>query len=452
VVWPHVTVQLPIYNELHVAGRLVSAAAGLEYPPGLLEIQVLDDSTDETGEVVAAEVARQRARGIDIVHLPRSERLGFKAGALGAGLSVARGDFIAIFDADFLPPGDFLRRMIPRFDDERVAFVQARWGHLNREYSLLTVLQSLSLDAHFAVDQWARSSAGQFFNFNGTAGIWRKSAILDAGGWRADTLTEDLDLSYRAFLRGWTARYADDVEAPGELPVSCNDFRRQQLRWARGSMECAIRFLPQIWQREGSFFEKLLASLHLTAYATHFLTLGILLVFPLLLALSLHFPRLLDPTGIGLVANLMFFVPSVYFIIGQHLLGRPWRNRVPLILVMSVLASGLMLNTVSAGIQILRRKVVPFERTPKYGILHSRQDWRGSRYRVKTNRVVWLELALAGLSLWTASFAWHTGHWLIMAYSFFSAAGLLFTSGFTLAQALSQRLASQSGPQTRRVR
>ena len=442
--WPRVTVQLPIYNELYVAARLVSAAAALDYPPDLLEIQVLDDSTDETVELVAAEVARQRLRDIDIVHIRRDERVGFKAGALAQGLSVAKGEFVAIFDADFLPPPDFLRRIMPRFDHKRVAFVQARWGHLNREYSLLTVLQSLSLDAHFAIDQQARSSAGHFFNFNGTAGVWRTAAILDAGGWRADTLTEDLDLSYRAFLRGWTARYAGEVEARAELPVSFNAFRRQQHRWARGSMECAGRFLPRIWRADGPVLRKLVASLHLTAYCTHFLTLGLIMIFPLLLALSLYYPALLDPLGIGLFANIMFFVPAVYFVVGQHLLGRRWLPRLPLILIMTVLASGLMLNTLSAALQILRRKVIPFERTPKYGILQPRQDWRNNRYRVKTDLVVLFELALAGFALWTTSFAWQTNHWLMMTYSLFFAVGLLFTSGFTLMQSLSQRLATGS--------
>jgi cellulose synthase/poly-beta-1,6-N-acetylglucosamine synthase-like glycosyltransferase len=442
--WPRVTVQLPVYNELSVAARLVQAAAELEYPPGLLEIQVLDDSTDETVAVVADEVNRQRLHGVDIVHLRRSSRAGFKAGALAEGLAAAKGDFVAIFDADFLPAPDFLRRMMSHFDHERVAFVQARWGHLNREYSLLTVLQSLSLDAHFAIDQRARASAGHFFNFNGTAGIWRKAAILDAGGWQADTLTEDLDLSYRAFLRGWTARYADEVEAAGELPVSFNAFRRQQHRWARGSMECAIRFLPRIWRAEGPLLRKLVASLHLTGYATHFLTLGLILVFPLMLALSVYYPTLLDPRGFGLLANLMFFVPSVYFVIGQKLLGRRWLPQLPVIMTSTVLASGLMLNTVSAALEIFRRKVIPFERTPKYGILRRGQDWRATPYRVKTESVVFLELGLAGFTLLTALLAWEAQHWLMMTYSLLFSTALVFASGFTLTQALSQRLRAQS--------
>ncbi len=442
-VWPRVTVQLPIYNEWYVAARLVDAAVALDYPRELLEIQVLDDSTDETKALVAEKVESWRARGVDIHRLHRGERRGFKAGALADGLSSARGEFIAIFDADFLPAPDFLRRMIPHFDDERVAFAQARWGHLNRDYSALTLLQSLSLDAHFAVDQLARSRAGLFFNFNGTAGVWRKSAILDAGGWRADTLTEDLDLSYRAFLRGWDARYAGEVEAKAELPVSFTAFRRQQHRWARGSMECAIRFLPQIWRSKIPFARKLSASLHLTAYATHLLTFALILVFPLLLALSHSYPALLDPVGLGLLFNLMAFVPALYFIVGQRLLGRSWLPRLPAILVMAVLASGLMLNTLSAALQILRGHAIPFERTPKYGILDRKQDWRANRYRVEIDWVVLFELLLAAFALWTASFAFQTDHLLMMTYSILFACGLLFMSGFTLAQTFSQRLASR---------
>jgi cellulose synthase/poly-beta-1,6-N-acetylglucosamine synthase-like glycosyltransferase len=440
--WPRVTVQLPIYNELYVAERLIEAAAALDYPGDLLEIQMLDDSTDETAVLVASKVQEWSRRGLDIVHLHRDQRRGFKAGALADGLAVAKGEFVAIFDADFLPAPDFLRRALPHFDDARVAFVQARWGHLNREYSLLTILQSLSLDAHFAVDQLARSSAGHFFNFNGTAGIWRKAAILDAGGWRADTLTEDLDLSYRAFLRGWTARYAGEVEAPAELPVSFTAFRRQQHRWARGSMECAARFLPQIWRSDEPLLDKLTATLHLTAYFTHFLTLALVLVFPLLLALSIRYPALLDPVGFGLFVNLMFFVPAVYFSVGQHLLGRPWLRRLPLMLIMSVLASGLMLNTLSAALQLLQQKVIPFERTPKYGILKRGQDWRGNRYNVKIDLVVLFELLLAALTLGTAFLAVQTRHWLMLAYSLFFVCGLLFTSLFTVWQTISQRFAS----------
>ena len=249
---PMVTVQLPIYNEWYVVERLIESSAALEYPRDLLEIQVLDDSTDETRSLIAETVARVRQKGINILHMQRSDRRGYKAGALAEGLKAARGEFIAIFDADFLPASDFLKKILPYFNGDRIAFVQARWGHLNRRYSLLTFLQSLSIDAHFAVEQLARAGLGLWFNFNGTAGVWRKSAILDAGGWRAETLTEDLDLSYRAYLRGWSARYAGNVEVQAELPVSFTAYRCQQHRWARGSFECAVRYLPLIWRSDAS--------------------------------------------------------------------------------------------------------------------------------------------------------------------------------------------------------
>src|SRR5262245_43215436 len=226
--WPVVTVQLPIFNEVYVAERLIDAVAGLDYPADRLEIQVLDDSTDETAAIVAGLVGRWQRRGVDIRHLHRTDRRGYKAGALAAGMDVARGSVFAIFDADFIPPADFLRRAVPALiADPRLAFVQARWGHTNRDDSLLTSLQALSIDGHFAIEQRARAAAGHWFNFNGTAGIWRRDALADAGGWRDDTLTEDLDVSYRAWLRGWRAAYLGELVAPAELPVSINAYRRQ---------------------------------------------------------------------------------------------------------------------------------------------------------------------------------------------------------------------------------
>ncbi|MEJ2264725.1 MAG: glycosyltransferase family 2 protein [Anaerolineales bacterium] len=241
--WPVVTVQLPLYNELYVAERLIRAAATLDYPRHLLEIQVLDDSTDETVEIAGKLVRQLAEKGINIVHIHRTERKGYKAGALAEGLNVARGEYLAIFDADFIPPADYLKNTLPFFKDDKIGFVQTRWGHINREYSLLTFLQSLAVDAYFMIEQYARSQKGYWFNFNGTAGIWRRSAIEDAGGWTAETLTEDLDLSYRAFLRGWKSIYLRDIVVFGELPISFSAYRRQQLRWARGRLECAQKFL-----------------------------------------------------------------------------------------------------------------------------------------------------------------------------------------------------------------
>ncbi|MBI5841807.1 MAG: glycosyltransferase [Chloroflexi bacterium] len=439
--WPRATVQLPIYNEWYVTERLIESAAALDYPRDLLEIQVLDDSTDETVSLIRRKVEQLRSQGINIVHLHRADRRGFKAGALADGLARSSGEYLAIFDADFIPQPDFLRRTIPYFDDDRVAFVQARWGHLNRDYSLLTYLQALSLDAHFAIDQPARAASGYFFNFNGTAGVWRKSAIQDAGGWQADTLTEDLDLSYRVFLRGWSARYAGEVEVPAELPVSFTAYRRQQHRWARGGLECAIRYIPMIWRVKLPLTYKLQATLHLTGYGLHFLTLALICLYPLLLVLAQEYPTLLEPVGIGLFMNVLVFAPTIYFIVGQKLLRRRWLLNLPLIFLMSVFSSGMILNTLRAALQILRRHDIPFERTPKYGITRRRQAWDKSRYHVKIDSLVIFEIALACLNSWTAWMSWQTDHYLIMIYAFLFAVGLLFTSGFTLLQSFSTRFA-----------
>ncbi len=357
---PSVTVQLPIYNEWYVVERLIESAAALEYPPELLEIQVLDDSTDDTALLVAEKVKQLQTKGVDVVHIHRENRTGFKAGALANGLEKSKGGYLAIFDADFLPQPDFLIKVLPYFDHEKVAFVQARWGHLNRNYSLLTLLQSFSLDAHFAIDQFARANTDYVFNFNGTAGIWRKSAVVDAGGWKADTLTEDMDLSYRVFLRGWSARYAGEVEVPAELPVSFTAYRRQQYRWARGSLECAIRYIPLIWNSDFSLARKFQATLHLTGYALHLLTFVLILLYPLLLLFATKFPTLLAPVGIGLVMNFLVFAPAMYFIIAQQLLRRRWFMSLPLIFLMSIFSSGMILNTLRAALQILQKKAVSF--------------------------------------------------------------------------------------------
>src|SRR5687768_6079226 len=229
---PAVTIQLPLYNEMYVADRLIDAVCGIDYPRELLEIQVLDDSTDETRAIAESAVRRFAADGFDICYIHRADRTGYKAGALEAGLKVARGEFVAIFDADFIPRGDFLTQLLPHFADPKVAMVQARWGHINQDYSLLTKIQSILLDGHFVLEHGGRHRAGRFFNFNGTAGIWRRTAIADAGGWQHDTLTEDLDLSYRAQLRGWKFIFLPDLVAPAEVPVEMNSFKSQQHRWA----------------------------------------------------------------------------------------------------------------------------------------------------------------------------------------------------------------------------
>ncbi len=246
--WPRVTVQLPVYNERYVVERLLDAAAGLDYPRDRLEIQLLDDSTDATVEIAAKRIAWWRSQGVNIVHLRRVDRAGFKAGALQHGLEWASGDLLAIFDADFVPPPGFLRALVPYFQDETVGMVQSRWEHLNETYSLLSRAQAISLDGHFIVEHTARMVGGSYFNFNGTAGILRKACIRDAGGWQSDTLTEDLDLSYRAQLKGWRFVFAPHVACPAELPVEMNAFKAQQHRWVKGSIQVARKLLPVIWR------------------------------------------------------------------------------------------------------------------------------------------------------------------------------------------------------------
>src|SRR5688572_9872287 len=278
---PVVTIQLPIYNEMYVADRLIESVCRLDYPHDLLEIQVLYDSTDETCEIAELAVRRHAAQGIDIKYFHRSDRTGYKAGALEAGLQVARGSYIAIFDADFLPKPDFLHRLLPHFADPKVGMVQARWGHINQDYSLLTKIQSILLDGHFVLEHGGRNRAGHFFNFNGTAGIWRRETIGDAGGWQHDTLTEDLDLSYRAQLKGWRFIFVPGLVSPAEVPVEMNSFKSQQHRWAKGSIQTCIKLMPRILRSSQPIGVKAEAFFHLTANFNYLLmTVLCVLIFP----------------------------------------------------------------------------------------------------------------------------------------------------------------------------
>lgn len=433
--WPAVTIQLPIYDELYVARRLIDGVAQMDYPADRLEIQVLDDSSDETSDLVSLVVAGWRDRGVDITHVRRPARDGYKAGALRHGLETARGEFTAIFDADFLPRSDFLRETVPvLLADPRLAFVQARWGHVNRGFSLLTRLQALAIDGHFAIEQYARWASGKWFNFNGTAGVWRRSALVDAGGWQDDTLTEDLDLSYRAFLAGWRAGFLRLVEAPAELPVSFMAYRRQQHRWARGSFECAIKHLPSIWRSPISFAHKVSATLHLTGYAIHLLLLALSLLYPLLLSVLGPHPEVFAVLGRLSILNITTLAPTLLFTVGQRQLGRRWILQIPLLLLLSVLGSGMMVNTGRAAWQTLRGGSAAFERTPKFGLRNRRQDWRRLRYQLALDRIVLVEMALAALNGLTCAFAIEHKYWAIAVYSGIFALGLASAVAATLRQ------------------
>jgi cellulose synthase/poly-beta-1,6-N-acetylglucosamine synthase-like glycosyltransferase len=434
--WPSVTVQLPIYNELYVAERVIAATARLDYPADLLEIQVLDDSTDETRAIVRKAVDWHRARGVNITLLPRTDRNGYKAGALQAGLRQANGKFVAMFDADFVPPSDYLQRILPCFQPD-TAFVQARWGHLNRDYSLLTQLQSLAIDAHFVVEQFARWTAGLWFNFNGTAGVWRRAALDDAGGWKADTLTEDLDLSYRALLRGWKGQYARDVVVPAELPVSIIAFRRQQHRWAKGSLECALKLGPQVWASSTSWRVKAAATLHLTGYAVHLFLFALALLYPVVLLLSQRFPELITLFGIAYLFNFTALAPTLFFVIGQQQLGHPWWRSLPRILFVTAVGSGLMINTLRAALQIPSRTQSVFERTAKYGINGGPgQEWMTKKYQLKLDPIVYWELGFGLLNLVTTWYAVQLHNWAVAFYAAIFCIGLSYVAGLTIAQAL----------------
>jgi hypothetical protein len=369
---PYVTVQLPVYDERRVVERLVDAAAALDWPRDRLEVQVLDDSSDETSALAATAVARARAAGVNVVHLRRGSREGYKAGALAAGLAVARGEFVAIFDADFVPPPGTLRRLMPRFADARVGMVQARWGHLNRGRSLLTAAQATLLDAHFLLEHAVRAGRGLFFNFNGTAGIWRRACIEDAGGWSHATLTEDLDLSYRAQLAGWRFAYAPGVVVPAELPSDMAAFKSQQRRWARGSIQTARRVLPGLWRRDLPIAVKFEAFFHLTANAAYPLLLALgLLLLPVLLARPLLPPALVWAMQGGVL--LLGAVPvCVFLAAGAHAAGRRGPALVRDTLAALVLGAGVSLNNALAVLAGLGATVGEWERTPKTGECEAR--------------------------------------------------------------------------------
>ncbi|HWC30988.1 MAG TPA: glycosyltransferase, partial [Dehalococcoidia bacterium] len=443
--WPTVTVQLPIYNEMYVARRLIDAAAMLDYPTSRLQIQVLDDSTDETVAVVEQAVEHWRAEGVDIRHVRRPSREGFKAGALGNGLEQTDSEYLALFDADFIPRPDFLKRTCPvLYADPGLAFVQARWGHTNRMHSPLTLLQSLSIDGHFAIEQYARWRAGYFFNFNGTAGVWRRDALFDAGGWHGDTLTEDLDISYRAFLRGWRAAFVRDVEAPAELPASFDAYRRQQHRWARGSLECAMKHIPTIWKSALPAWRKAEATLHLTGYAIHLLMLALAFLYPLLLAVSAQYPSLLSLFGFMAVFNLAGLVPAVLFTAAQQQLGQRWPRMIPVVLLLSLLGAGMMLTTARAAWQAFSKRPGAFERTPKFGLGAKKREWMRLRYQPPVDKIIILEYAVGGLNFYTSYTALSQGVWTVGLYTAIFGLGLWLTASWTVAQALGRTLKRRS--------
>ncbi|MBI4735640.1 MAG: glycosyltransferase [candidate division NC10 bacterium] len=392
---PVVTVQLPIFNERYVVERLLRAVTRLDYPRDRLEIQVLDDSTDDTREIAARLVEGYRAAGMDVVRLHRPVREGYKAGALKDGLAVCRGEFVAIFDADFVPDPDFLRRTLPYFRDPGVGVVQTRWGHMNRDYSLLTTGQALGIDGHFGVEQGSRAWGGLYLNFNGTAGIWRKAAILDAGGWQADTLTEDLDLSYRAQLCGWRLVFLADVVCPAELPVQIQGFKSQQQRWAKGSIQTARKLIPAILRAPGSAFKKYQAVIHLTHYAVHPLMLMVAIASPILLYLEWYFASWQSVFAAAAFFCLATFGPSALYCYSQRTLYPDWRKRLPYLPSLMLLGTGIALSNSQAVLEGLFHRAGDFIRTPKFAIQGREDSWKSKRYRSRFSWTAVGEILLA---------------------------------------------------------
>lgn len=400
-----VTVQLPLYNEHNVADRIIDAAAKLSWPADKLEIQVLDDSDDETASIVNARVKYWQAKGIQISTIRRSNREGYKAGALAHGLKQATGDFIAIFDADFIPPSSFLTDTLPHFVHDRIGMVQARWGHLNATQNLLTRLSATLLDGHFVLEHTARYHSGRFFNFNGTAGVWRKACIDDAGGWQHDTITEDLDISYRAQLRDWTFVYLKDLVIPAEVPDHMRAFKSQQFRWAKGTLQTARKLLPRIWKSPLKMAIKAEATIHLTANIAYPLTLLLAVLMPataLIRGLQwMQWALFIDVIAFCLTTLSV----SAFYGLAQQQSGKGHMCRILEIPLVLALGIGISLNQSRAVFQGLFQQDVTFIRTPKRG------DQPQKVYTLPSSRIALLETCMAFYCTSTAIYLLTLGIW-----------------------------------------
>lgn len=446
--WPRVTIQLPLYNERHVVERLIDACAQIDYPRHLLQIQVLDDSEDDTTVLASRRCAWWRERGVQVEVVRRPTRDGFKAGALAYALPAATGEFIAIFDADFQPPADFLRRTLPHFftpSGERVAFVQARWGHLNRDYSAITRSLALALDGHFAIEQDARFAAGYVIGFNGSAGVWRRACIEDprVGGWQQDTLCEDLDLSYRAQLVGWLPIYLNDLVAPAEIPPQVSAYKRQQFRWAKGSVQTLRKLGPSVWRSERPLIQRISAMLHLGNYLIHPMLLTLLLIIPPILLLGA------SPLSPVPLIGMTSFGPPLLYAAGQlRLHRRDWWRRWAWLPLLTLLGMGVCLNTTRAIWQGLRQDGGEFQRTPKFRVEQTGDGWRHSGYRLPVDRMLAGELLLMLYAIFAAVLiAEHEG-WLSAPFMLLYAASFGAVAFTGLWQSRPARAAGHSTTET----
>jgi cellulose synthase/poly-beta-1,6-N-acetylglucosamine synthase-like glycosyltransferase len=444
---PLVTIQLPIFNERYVSRRLVDAVCQMDYPRDRMQIQVLDDSIDDTQEILRETVAEYQSKGFWIEYIHRINRSGFKAGALQDAMPLVKANYIAIFDADFIPSSNWLKDTISHYidsSDEKVAVVQTRWGHVNSEYSLLTKLQSTGIDGHFAIEQQARCNNGYFLNFNGTAGIWNREAIIDAGGWHADTLAEDMDLSYRAQLKGWKVVYDNNIVAPAELPVAMLAFKLQQFRWAKGSIQCAKKLTSQIWQAEDlSLPVKFQATMHLTGYSAHpLMLLLILLSIPLMLltpeyAMSLR--GSFETIWLFFMLPATFGPPFLYLHAQRGLYPNSWHRRLGRIFLLAVLGTGISWSNSRAVFAGLSNTGANFRRTPKFAIKHKSDRWENKSYRIPLDANVLIELVLCVYSVIAAVIALDKGLFITLPFMVLYALSYGYVGGLSLWQSWQSR-------------
>ncbi len=434
---PRVTVQLPIFNEQYVVDRLLHAVCRLQYPPGKLDIQLLDDSTDETHEVARKLVENYAAQGFPVTYHHRTNREGFKAGALAEGMKTAKGEFIAIFDADFTPPEDFLMRTVHHFTDPKIGMVQTRWTHINRNYSFLTEVEAMLLDGHFVLEHSGRARSDVFFNFNGTAGVWRRQAIEEAGGWQHDTLTEDTDLSYRAQLKGWKFIYLQDVECPAELPVEMTAFKTQQARWAKGLIQTAKKVLPNVIKSEQPFHVKFEAWYHLTSNLSYplMIVLSVLLLPAMIIRFYQGWFQMLY-IDLPLFMASTFSISSFYLVSQKELFPKKWYRALLYLPFLMALGIGLTITNTRAVLEALIGKQTAFARTPKYRVESKRDKVRTKKYRRRLGWVPWIELLIGAYFALTVYYAIDNENYITVPFLLLFVVGYWYTGLMSIFQGL----------------
>jgi cellulose synthase/poly-beta-1,6-N-acetylglucosamine synthase-like glycosyltransferase len=448
---PFVTIQLPIYNEQFVIDRLMDACCRLDYPRDRFEIQLLDDSTDETVGVASAMVARFAAgtQGLapqPVYYLHRTNRHGYKAGALEEGLRVAKGELVAIFDADFVPPPDWVRKVVNHFAEPGIGMVQTRWTHLNRNYSFLTQVEAILLDGHFVLEHGGRSRAGVFFNFNGTAGMWRRQAIDEAGGWQHDTLTEDTDLSYRAQLKGWKFKYLQDVECPAELPIEMTAFKTQQARWAKGLIQTSKKILPSVMRSDLPFHTKLEAWYHLTANISYPLMIVLsVLLMPAMIIRSWQGPIQMLLIDLPLFMASTMSVSSFYLVSQRELYPRTWYKTFLYLPFLMSLGVGLTVTNTKAVMEALFGIKSAFARTPKYAVKKKGEKSQAKKYRKRLGIIPWIELAIGCYFAATVWYAISTENYFTVPFLLLFVLGYWYTGLLSIFQGLFESKGTQDG-------